>query len=53
MIVQHLAVQRDQWLSFLCYYVICEMEKTIFPLPRLNFILNSIKMCMYQWNRSV
>jgi len=28
MIVQNLAVQRGQWLSFLCCYV-CEMEKTI------------------------
>jgi len=43
MIVQNLAVQRGQWLSFLCCYVVCEMEKTIFPLPRLKFILNSIK----------
>ena len=44
-IVQNLAVQRGQWLSFLCYYVICEMEKTICPLglPRLKFKLNSIK----------
>ena len=24
-------------------YVVCEMEKTICPLPRLKFILNSIK----------
>ena len=43
MIVQNLAVQRGQWLSFLCCYVVCEMEKTICPLPRLNFILYSIK----------
>jgi len=43
MIVQNLAVQRGQWLSFLCFYVVCEMEKTISPLPRLKFILNSIK----------
>jgi len=43
MIVQNLAVQRGQWLSFLCCYVICEMEKTICPLPRLKVILNSIK----------
>jgi len=43
MIVQNLAVQRGQWLSFLCCYVVCEMEKTICPLPRLKFILNSIK----------
>jgi len=42
-IVQNLAVQRGQWLSFLWFYVICEMAKTIFPLPRLKFILNSIK----------
>jgi len=27
MIVQNPAAQRDQWLSFLCCYVICEMEK--------------------------
>jgi len=52
MIVQNLAVQRGQWLSFLCCYVICEMEKTICPLPHLKFILNSIKMCMHQWNCS-
>ena len=45
MIVQSLAVQRGQWLSFLCCYVICEMEKTICPRPRLKFILNSIKKC--------
>ena len=32
MIVQNSAVQRCQWLSFLCCYVICEMEKTICPL---------------------
>jgi len=43
MIVQNLAVQRGQWLSFLCYYVVCEMEKTIYLLPRLKFILNSKK----------
>jgi len=43
MIVQNLAVQRGQWLSFLCCYVVCEMEKTIFPLPRLKIMLNSIK----------
>jgi len=43
MIVQILAVQRGQWLSFLCCYVVCEMDKTICPQPRLKFILNSIK----------
>jgi len=43
MIVQNLAVQRGQWLSYLSCYVVCEMEKTICPLPRLKFILNSIK----------
>ena len=43
MIVQNLAVQRGQWLSFLLCYVVCEMEKTIYLLPRLKFILNSIK----------
>jgi len=43
MIVQSLAVQSSQWLSFIRCYVICEMEKTICPLPRLKFILNSIK----------
>jgi len=43
LIVQNLVVQRGQWLSFLCCYVVCEMEKTICPLPRLTFILNSIK----------
>ena len=49
MIVQNSAVQRGQWLSFLCCYVICEMEKTICPLDLhcLKFILNSVKMCMY------
>jgi len=43
MIAQNLAVQRGQWLSFLCCYVVCEMEKTICPLSRLEFILNSMK----------
>jgi len=43
MIVQNSAVQRGQWLSFLCCYVVCEMEKTICPLRRLKFILYSIK----------
>jgi len=43
MVVQNLAVQRGQWLSFLCCYVICEMEKTIYHVPCLKFILNSIK----------
>ena len=43
MIVQNLALQRGQWLSFLCCYVVCEMEKTICPVPRLEFVLNSIK----------
>jgi len=43
MIVQNLAFQRGQWLSFLCYYVVCEMEKTICALPRLKFTLNSMK----------
>jgi len=38
MIAQNAAVQRVQWLSFLCCYVICEMEKTIFSLPRLYWI---------------
>jgi len=37
MIVQNLAVQRGQ---ILCCYVVCEMEKTICPLPRLKFMLN-------------
>jgi len=43
MVVQNLAVHKGQWLCFLCCYVVCEMEKTIFPLPRWKFILNSIK----------
>jgi len=43
MIVQNLAVKRGQWLSFLCCFVVCEMEKTICPLPRFKFILNSVK----------
>jgi len=43
MIVQNLAVERGQWLSFLCCFVVCELEKTICPLPRLKFILNSTK----------
>jgi len=43
MIVQNLAVQRGQRLSFLCCYVVCKIEKTICPLPRSKFILNSIK----------
>jgi len=33
MIVQNSAFQRDQWISFLCYYVICEMEKTFALYP--------------------
>jgi len=40
MIVQNLAIQRGQ---FLCCYIVCELEKTICPLPRLISILNSIK----------
>ena len=43
MIVQTSAIQSGQWLSFLCCDVICEMEKTTCPLPRLKFILISIK----------
>jgi len=43
MIVQNLAVQRGQWSSFVCCYAVCEMEKTICPLPSLKFIPNSIK----------
>jgi len=34
MIVQNLTVQYGQWLCFLCCYVVCELEKTICPLPR-------------------
>jgi len=53
MIVQNLAVQRGQWPNFLCCHVICEMEKTICPLPRSKFILKiQSKMYMHQWNRS-
>jgi len=33
MIVQNLTVQRGQWLCFLCYYVVCELEKTICLYP--------------------
>jgi len=44
MIVQNFAVEKvSGWAVFICCYVICEMEKTICPLPRLKFILNSIK----------
>ena len=43
MIVQNLAVQKGQWLNFVCCYVVCEMEKTVCLLPRLKFMLNSIK----------
>jgi len=43
MIVQNLAAQRFQWLSFLCCCVVCEMEKTICPTRRLNLILSSIR----------
>jgi len=43
MIVQNLAVQGGQLLSFLCCYAVYEMEKTICPLPRLKFTLNLIK----------
>jgi len=52
MIVQNSAVQSGHWLSFLCCDVICEMENTTCPLHHLKFILISIKMCVYQWNRS-
>jgi len=41
--VQNVAVQRGQWLSFLCCYIVCELQNTICPPPRLKFILNSIK----------
>jgi len=48
MIVQNVAIQRGQWLSFLCCYVICEMEKTICRLEsrptRLKFVLNFVKI---------
>jgi len=27
-------LQRGQWLSFPCFYVVCELEKTICPLHR-------------------
>jgi len=43
MIVQNFAVQRGQLLSFICCYVVCEMQKTICPLPRFKFMLNSTK----------
>jgi len=43
MIVQNLAIQRGQWLCFLCCYVVCELAKTSCSLRRLKFILNSIK----------
>jgi len=59
MIVRNSAVQSGQWLSFLCCYATCEMEKTICPLSCLKFVLNSIKKCetaaynFCQWNRSL
>jgi len=37
MIVQNLAVQTGQWLSFLCCYIVCDMEKTICPLASTPF----------------
>ena len=37
MIVENLAVESDQWISFLCCYVVCEMDKKICPLPRTEF----------------
>jgi len=40
MTVQNLAIQKGQ---FLYCYIVCELKKTICPLPRLKFILNSIK----------
>jgi len=40
-IVQNSAVQNGQCLSFLCCYA--TMMKTIYPLPCLKFVLNSIK----------
>jgi len=43
MIVQNLAVQKGQWLNFLCCYVVCEMQRIICPLRHLKFILNSTK----------
>jgi len=33
MIVQNLAVQRGQWLSFLCCYVVCKMDKKFALYP--------------------
>jgi len=36
------SVRRGQLPSFLFCYVVCKMQKTIWPLPRLKFILNSI-----------
>ena len=41
-IVQNSAVQRCQWLSFFCCYVICEMKETNCSLPGLQFLMNSI-----------
>jgi len=43
--VQNLAVQRVQWLSFFCFHVICEMEKTICPLPRSKIYIEFNKKC--------
>jgi len=45
MIVQNLAVQRGQWLNFLCCYVVCEMEKTICPLPIFKIYTEFNKKC--------
>ena len=60
MTVQNLAVQGDQWMSFLCCYVVCEMEKTICPLPFKTYIeFNKICACTnetaarYLWNKKL
>jgi len=54
MIVQHLAVQRGQWLScvslLLCY--LQDGENNLPSTPFEIYIEFNKKMCMYQWNRS-
>ena len=44
MIVQNLAVKRGQWLSFLCCYVVCEMENN-FPSTPFKIYIEFNKKC--------
>jgi len=45
MIVQNLAVKRGQWLSFLCCYVVCEMNKKNLPSTPFKIYTEFNKKC--------